>query len=139
MSDEATIGHGGTVEIGRGATPDWTKIAKVGDIDMPDAQADDIEVTHQESPGQRKQFIPGFTDTGEFSVPHNYIPGSVTDVMLTEIKSAREMVQIRIKIDADSPAETYVGYCKSYGRSSPVGNKRMSTAVFKLSEMVEAS
>lgn len=133
---DGMLGYGSTVRIGRGETPTWTELAFVGDVDAPDEQTDDVEVTHMKSPGRRKQFIAGLTDGGEVSVPMNYIPGSPTDVLLKSIKSSGEEVMIEITLGEDGEPETYAGYCKGYGRTAPVADKMMATAVFKLSEQV---
>ncbi|ABN75750.1 phage tail tube protein [Cereibacter sphaeroides] len=132
------IGYGTTVRVGRGAVPTWTKLALVGDIEMPDEQVDEVETTHMESPGRRKQFIAGLIDGGEVSVPMNLIPEGETDSMLQEIKASGETVQIEIKLPG-SAAEVYAGFLKGYARSAPVSDKMTATATFRLSERVEAA
>lgn len=136
MSEDGKIGYGSTVRIGRGVTPTWTELAKLGDLDMPDEQVAEVEVTHMKSPGRRKQFIPGLTDGGEVAVPMNYIEGSVTDVLLKEIKVSGEIVQIEITLTADGTPEIYAGFLKGYARTAPVENKMMATATFRLNEVI---
>jgi len=130
------IGYGSTVRIGRGATPVWTTLALVGDLEMPDEQIDEIEVTHMQSPLRRKQFIAGLTDGGEVGVPMNYIGGSASDLMLQAIKASAEDVQIEITLTATGTPEVYSGFLKSYARSAPVNDKMMATATFRLSEAI---
>ncbi|MER5171589.1 phage tail tube protein [Thioclava kandeliae] len=137
MADETgMIGFGSTVRIGRGETPNWTELALVGDIDMPDEQIDEIETTHMKSPGRRKQFISGMTDGGEVSIPMNYIPGSASDLLLQEIKASGEVVLIEITLTADGTPETFAGFLKGYARTAPVGDKMTCEATFRLSEEV---
>lgn len=133
---DGVLGYGSTVRIGRGATPTWTELAFVQDIEMPDEQTDDVEVTHMKSPGRRKQFISGLTDGGEVSIPMNLIPGSPTDVLLKSIKASGEEVIVELTPGEDGTPEKYAGYCKGYGRTAPVNDKMTATAVFKLSEQV---
>ncbi|WP_304615841.1 phage tail tube protein [Paracoccus sp. (in: a-proteobacteria)] len=135
MSD-GKIGYGSRVRIGVGATPTWTELAFVGDIEMPNEQVDEVEVTHMKSPGRRKQFIAGLVDGGEVGVPMNYIPGSATDTLLIGLKASGEIVQVEITLTADGTPETYAGFLKSYSRTAPVGDKMMATATFRLSQVV---
>lgn len=137
---DGMLGYGTTVRIGRGATPTWTELAFVGDVEMPDEQVDEVEVTHMKSPGRRKQFIAGLNDGGEVGVPMNYIPGSATDMLLRSIKTSGEQVLIEITLPAPSGQtavpETFSGYLSGYARTAPVNDKMTATATFRLSESV---
>lgn len=137
---DGMIGYGSLVRIGRGATPTWTTLDLVGDIEMPDEQADEVEVTHQQSPGRRKQFIAGLTDSGEVAIPMNHVPGSATDLLLKEIRTSREdvLVEITLTDDVDAEPETFSGFLKGYARTAPVGDKMTAVATFRLSEEVVA-
>lgn len=131
------IGYGSTVRVGRGATPIWTELALVGDLDLPDEQADEIETTHMKSPGRRKQYIAGLLDSGELTIPTNWIPGSVTDTLCQEIKASGETVLIEITVTAGGTPEVFSGFLKGYARAAPVNDKMTANAVFRLSEHVE--
>ena len=137
---DGMIGYGSTVRIGRGATPTWTELQLVGDIEMPDEQIDEIEVTHMKSPGRRKQFIAGLTDGGEVSIPMNYIAGSASDELCQEIKASGEQVLIEITLPVLSgqtaTPEVFSGYLSGYARTAPVNDKMTATATFRLSESV---
>lgn len=135
---DGMIGYGSSVRIGRGTTPTWTAVALVGDLELPDEQADEIETTHMKSPGRRKQFIAGLLDSGEFTIPTNYIPGSATDTLFHELKASGEDVLIEITITGDGTPETFSGFLKGYARSAPVNGKMTANAVFRLSEQVVA-
>jgi predicted secreted protein len=136
MSD-GMIGYGSIVRIGKGAVPVWTKLSLIGDIEMPDEQVDEVDVTHMESPGRRKQFIAGLIDSGEVSIPMNYIPDSDSDVLLKSLKASGENVQIEITLTAAGAPETFVGFLKGYSRTAPVADKMTAAATFRLSELVE--
>ena len=133
---DGMIGYGSKVRIGLGETPDWTELEFVGDLEMPDEQVDEIEVTHMQSPDRRKQFIAGLIDGGEVSIPMNYIAGNDSDVLLQTIKASGETVQIEITLTAAGTAETFAGFLKGYARTAPVNDKMMATATFRLSELV---
>jgi len=133
---DGLIGYGSVVRIGVGATPDWTELEFVGDLEMPDEQVDEVEVTHMQSPGRRKQFIAGLIDGGEVGIPMNYIPGSDSDLLLQTIKLSGEEVQIGITLTAGGVEEIYAGFLKGYARTAPIADKMMATATFRLSERI---
>ncbi|WP_226628421.1 phage tail tube protein [Alloyangia pacifica] len=137
---DGMIGYGSIVRIGVGETPTWTTLDLLGDLEMPDEQVDEVEITHMKSPGRRKQFIAGLTDSGEVAIPMNYIPGSDTDVLLTSLRASREEVLVEITLTDDVAAvpETYSGFLKGYSRTAPINDKMTAVATFRLSEEVIA-
>lgn len=135
MSD-GEIGYGSKVRIGVGPTPTWTELAFIGDIEMPDEQTDEVEVTHMQSPGRRKQYIAGLIDGGEVGIPMNYIAGSDSDVLLLSLKASGDQVQVEITLTATGTPEIYAGFLKSYTRTAPIADKMTATATFRLSEVV---
>jgi hypothetical protein len=50
----------------------FTPIAKVIDINPPNIEADDIDVSHMESPDEHKEFDPGWADGGEVELTIQY-------------------------------------------------------------------
>lgn len=136
---DGKIGYGSTVRIRRATPATTAEIALVQDIEMPDEQIDEVDVTHMKSPGRRKQFIAGLIDGGEVSIPHNYIPGSPTDILLKEIKASGEQVVIEITLTEDGEPEGFSGYLSGYGRTAPIGDKMTATATFRLSEAIEVT
>ncbi|MDS9468210.1 phage tail tube protein [Paracoccus sp. MBLB3053] len=134
---EGMLGYGTSVRVGRGATPSWTPISLIGDIDLPDEQVDDVEVTHMASPGRRRQYIAGLIDSGEISIPMNYIPESPTDVMLQEIRASGEEVILEITVPGATEPEQYAAFLKGYGRTAPVDDKMTAEATFRLSGVIE--
>lgn len=128
------------VAIGRQAVPgtgtfNFTYLAGLDQVDLPNSVADDIEITDQDSPGQR-EYQRGFIDNGSVTFSGvKWIPGSVTDTLLKALKASGETVHIRFDITEDD-SETYEGYLKSYVRNAPVTEKRTCDAEFKISAMV---
>ncbi|MFN3275448.1 MAG: phage tail tube protein [Paracoccus sp. (in: a-proteobacteria)] len=141
MPDDAgKLGYGSAVRIGRtpegGGAPVMTELELLGDIEAPDEQVDEVQVTHQKSPGRRRQFVAGLIDSGEISFPMNYIPGSPTHLLLTAIKATREEVLIEFTLSEDGEPETFSGFLKGYGRSAPIDDKMVATATFRLSSFI---
>lgn len=69
---DTTPGHSAAFEFGDGATvadsATWTKLAGVTEIGGLSFDADDVEVSNMDSPGQWKEFDPGWADAGEVEV-----------------------------------------------------------------------
>lgn len=134
---EATIGYGLTIRIGRGLTPTWTALDEIKDIEWPMAEADEHEATHMASPNRTKEFIAGLIDNGEVTIPMNWVPGSATDILLRDLQETGELVQIEFTAaNAGSDPEIYVGFCKRYGRTSPVNGVQTADAIFRINGSV---
>lgn len=131
------IGYGSTVRIGRGATPTWTELDLIGDLDLPDEQIDEVETTHMKSPGRRRQFISGLIDGGELTIPMNYIPGSTTDDLLLSIKASGEDVILEITLGDGGTPEKYEAFLKGYARTAPIDDKMTAEATFRISAQIE--
>lgn len=134
------IGYGSTVEVGEidGANTNFTTIAGLQDITMPEATADDVEVTSMDSPNRTKEFIAGMIDMGEVSIEMNYEADSATDTLLTAIQGSGETVELRFTLNGMAQPVTYAAYCKTYGITAPVQDKMMATATFKVSAQIIA-
>lgn len=75
----AIAAHGTLLQIGDGASPEvFTNIAEVMDISGPSFSLDTAEVTHQESPGNFKEYIPTLLDGGEVSMEINFLTTEAT-------------------------------------------------------------
>jgi hypothetical protein len=79
---QAIIGWGTQVQRGNGDGDPTTgvgetfeNITEVTAGQPPQDTADEIEVTHFESPNRRKEFIQGMIDSGEATITVNYQPG----------------------------------------------------------------
>src|SRR5262245_33058208 len=79
MAEHATkakIGWGTQFQRGNSDGPPetFTGIAEVVNFEPASEEADDIEVSHLESPGKRKEYIRGMIETGEVSFTVNWNP-----------------------------------------------------------------
>lgn len=134
---DGMIGYGTTVRVTRASSQTPFEIALVGDIDMPDEQVDEVDVTHMKSPGRRRQFIAGLIDSGELTFPMNLIPGSQTDTLMKELKASGEEVIVGITLPGEGTLEEqFTGFLKGYGRSAPIDDKMTAEATFRLSSFI---
>jgi hypothetical protein len=108
MADSlARIGWGGKVFLSTDDTEaNLTELAEVVSCTFPQDQADEVEVTHLQSPGRRKEYKAGLIDGGDCTVTLNYVPGSATDVLLTAAKNTADTRKVRFEIPDNSGTGT---------------------------------
>lgn len=133
-----TIGLKTKIEIRRSNDVEWFALKGVEDVNFPNAQTGEIEVTHMDSPNGDKEFIPGLNDNGEVAVTTHWVPGSEQDVLILAIRAARELVQLRFTPPGtNATPETYAAFPKGYERVAPVGDKMTSTITFRINGSIE--
>ncbi|WP_444668483.1 phage tail tube protein [Cereibacter changlensis] len=135
-----SIGIGSQVRIGRtsGNTVNWTVMAGVQDITLPEQSVDEIDVTAMDSPNRTKQTIPGLTSNEDVSLDMVWSPGSDTDVCLSAIRASAEIVQVEFTIVGLAEPEIYKGWLKTYSRTAPVQDRLEASTTFKINEKVIA-
>jgi hypothetical protein len=129
MSDDADIGWGGKCFL-QDASANWVELAEVTETPFPEDQIADVEKTHMQSPGRRREYIAGLIDGGSGDIVMNYIMGSPTDVLCRDLVSTGDTRGMRVDL-LQSDASYYrievdvIG--KQYKRTSPIDNRRMAT------------
>lgn len=85
--------------------PTLFKLAEVVRIGLPnDANFEQLEATHLESPDRRREYVRGFRVDQDYEVELNYIPGSPTDLAIRALAGADGTYAARI-IEYDGYAE----------------------------------
>lgn len=118
MSD-ARIGWGGELQIGTSsAAASLVELGEVRSFNLPQAEADEVEVTHLKSPNRRKEFISGLIDGGQIEAVINYVPGSATDLLLADARDDGDVRAVRFIIPDQTGAAawqiTTSGFVKRY-------------------------
>lgn len=104
---EARIGWGGEVHLGTANTEDsLVELSEITSVGFPQDEADEHDVTNLKSPGRRKEYIQGLIDGGEIPLTGNYVPGSPTDLALTDAKSTGTTRKMKIVVPDDSGTGT---------------------------------
>lgn len=76
-ASQAYIGWGSILYREDSASPgSYVQIQEVTAFQPPQTAADEIEVTHFESPNRRKEFIAGMIDSGEATATINFNPSA---------------------------------------------------------------
>jgi hypothetical protein len=133
---QARIGHGTLLKRGNGATPElFETIAEVTSITPPQMESDDIEVTHMESPGGYKEYIPGLREAGEVSFEVNFLPAHPTHNGTTGLAADhrnRTIRNWRIELAGGGAVWTFPGYVKTFNVSIPVDDKVPAAVTLKV-------
>lgn len=132
MESEAVVGLECYYEVEDAlGSGDFVEIGEITNITPPDEDTDDVEVTHQKSPGGRKEFIPGLTDGGTADFDLNWIPGGTTHEFIRQWRSSRERRASRIRYPGDV-FETFPAYPKNFSRTVNLGDKLAATLTVKV-------
>lgn len=134
MADGA-IGYGGTFEVqdGTATDSDWVELGLIVNITPPSDSVDQIEITHMQSPGRKKQFIAGLSDPGEMSLELNYMPGSETDEFILDWRASGETRSSRISYPATtSLVDTFPTFVSSYTPQITAADKMTATLGLKV-------
>jgi hypothetical protein len=137
MATNALIGLGLLVEMSTPAAPTvWTALSECYKASPPSDTDDQIDATHYQSPGRRREYIAGFTDGGDVTFEFNHIPGSATDLYLIAAQGSSRNIRITYP---NGVIVTFLGWRKSYQPDIPLDDRMTSVATFKVSGAVSQS
>lgn len=140
-SSGVTRGYGTTVRVGRGSTPDWHDIVGVEDVNFPDQTPPDVDVTWLNSPNDTEESIRGMKTIGTYVLPLQYVPGSPTDTVLSELEEQGSDEDVILEITpSGGGAHQWVAYVNSYRMTSATAkDKKMAEVTFKVKAKIGAS
>lgn len=127
-NSEAQSGYGTGFFLTVGGTK--IEIDEVTKVPFAEETSDEFEVTHFKSPGKRKEYRAGLTDSGEDTLEINYIPGSDTDVALKTARDSGEVCAYETYLPApDDKWWKVSGFLivKSRGRAVPINDRMTQT------------
>lgn len=133
MSD-ARKGWGGQVWLSSDDTEgNLAKLVEVTGFPLPEDKIDEIEVTHLESPGRRKEYISGLIDGGEVEVELNYVPNSLTDQRIRAARDAGDVRFLRFVIPDEVGTPQWQvdtnGFVSGYSRGPVQPNEKIAATV----------
>lgn len=128
---QASIGYGSFFHISRDNEATWIDLAEVFDITPPNDTVDEVDATHMQSPNRTREFIPGLIDPGEASFEMNFVPGSPSDLLIAEIKTAGERVRCRLTFP-NGVTWKFSGWVSSYEPAVPTDDKMTATVTWRV-------
>jgi predicted secreted protein len=142
---QAMIGYGSRFQIYSGLlgspAADWTDLGEVYNITAPSSTVDMVDVTHMQSPGGRREFVPGLIDPGECSFEMNFIPGSDGDLILLAILDQEPSERVRNCriVFPNDVMWTFQANLMTYEPSAPTDDKMTANVSFKVTGLVTRS
>ncbi|WP_421505504.1 MULTISPECIES: phage tail tube protein [Brucella] len=128
---QASIGYGSFFDISRDNEASWITVGEIIDITPPNDTVDEIDATHMQSPNRTREFVPGLIDPGEASFEQNFIPGSPSDLLISEIKTAGERVRCRITFP-NGVTWKFSGWISGYEPAVPTDDKMTATVTWRV-------
>jgi hypothetical protein len=145
-ASQAQVSYNDQVWIGRqtgtaeAPVTTWTQILGLEPVPFPENVPEEIDVTHQQSPGRSRETRPGLSPAVDATLEKQMWLGHAGDTLLITLADAyeggtREDVLIEFLIDASQPLRrTYRGHIISYIPQATVGDKRMASVGMKIFE-----
>ena len=109
----------------------FVELAEVYSVTPPEISVDQVEVTHFQSPGRSREFIPALSDNGTAQAEMNFVPNSPTDQRLEALKAAGTVLSMRITYP-NGARVTFSAFVVSYSKNIPFGERMTATAGFKV-------
>src|SRR5262245_42776376 len=111
--------------------PKYVEMAEIKNVTPPNQQIDDVDVTHNTSPGRRREFIAGLIDPGEASFEMNFIPGSSSDQLINQLLTAGTQTNCKI-IYPNLVFWEFLAIVKGYEISSATEEGMTATVTLKV-------
>jgi predicted secreted protein len=109
------------------------KIAEIDSCGTPQWTADDIEVTHTESPDGYKEYVQGLKDGGEVSLGVNWLPGETSQKALYTAFEAGTVEEYSIPLnDTPKTTITFDAYVKGISPAIDRSGKVTATITFRV-------
>lgn len=128
MSD-ASIGYGSQYAIHDGST--YVPLAEVYNIEPPQFESDDVDVTHMASPNRTREVIPGLINPGNVTIDMNFVPNSPADQRVRELLVSGEKLSHRITYP-NGTTETFTASVKGYAPAVPNEDKMTATVTMRV-------
>ena len=110
----------------------YVLLSEVYQVTPPEGTVDQIEATHMGSADRTKEFVAGLEDPGSASAEMNYVPNSLTDQRLEELKASGQKLSMRITYP-NGVTVTFTASVETYSKDIPVDDRMTAQASFKVS------
>lgn len=139
-ASEAALGYGSKFSItDTTVSPSvLVDIAEIFNITPPNFEADDVDVTHNQSPDSTRETIAGLKTPGDCSFEMNFVPGSTSDVLIRALLNSGDQRTCVITFP-NLETWTFLAAVKGYEVSMPTDDRMTATVSMQVSGSVTAS
>lgn len=139
VASQAGISYQDEVWIGRTVAGEiqWTQLLGVETVGMPEKTPEELDATHQQSPGRTRETIPGMLTSADMSQELQYWPLHASQILADELAALTEAgtkEDVNFEFGVGGLRRTYRGYVNTFIPSGTVGEKRMVTLNMKIFE-----
>jgi predicted secreted protein len=135
MTSAARIGFATLFQTGDGGNPEtFATVAEVSDISPPSFSRDSVDVSHEQSPDQWREFIAGLKDAGEVSFEFNFVPGAAAASALHaefDLEGSQAVKNRRVVLP-DGSLWAFAAFMTGLEFKTPIDDKMTGTATFKI-------
>jgi len=124
--------QGTEFQIGDGASPEvFTKVGEVTDIDGPDGDTPEIDVTNLSS--TKREYALGLPAEGNIEISGNWDPDNAQQTALRTAHDNRTVTNFKI-VYSDSPAteDSFAGLVKTFNKSTKIDDVVKFTATIRV-------
>ena len=141
IASQVDISYQDELWIGRteGSSTEWTQILGLETVSPPERAPEEIDVTHQQSPGRTRETIPGLLSSADWSQELQYWPEHESQALLEELATLTEdgtAEHVMVEFVVGGVRRTYRGYVNAFTPTGPVGDKRMVNLAMKIFERI---
>lgn len=134
--EELWIGRFGP---GGGGAATFTQVLGIEEVAMPEKSPEEVDVTHQQSPGRARETIPGLLASADASQEMQFWPAHESQILLDELATLTEQgtkEDVLFEFVVGGMRRTYRGYVNTFTPTGSVGDKRMATLGLKIFERI---
>lgn len=127
--NDGQIGYGSVLKVRTSTGPDvWTVLGKQAEVQPPGTTVDSIDVSHTQSPGAMREFIPGMGEVTEATTTLNFKPGSSPYATL---RGMLRTIQLLRSVFPDGSYWQYEAFITELGPETPIDDKMTLAVTWK--------
>lgn len=134
---QALLGFGTLFKIRTSTGPDvYTTMGEQTKVTPYGLKVDSIDATHEQSPGQYKEFIAGLFDAGDISLEIHYVPGGATESTLLGMLGTTQVCRTTFPSGA---FVQYSAFITDFSPDSPLDGKMVAALKLKITGSIAPS
>lgn len=141
VASKAKISYQDEMWVGRtpsgGGPVAWLQVLGIEQLAFPENTPEEVDVTHQQSPGRTRETIPGMLASADMTQEMQDWGDEPSQVLLDDLAKLTEAgakEDILLEMKSGTRRRTYRAYVNSFVPSGTVGEKAMVSVGFKVFE-----
>lgn len=123
----------GIAAYGAALECEGTPVAELSTMETPSLNTDYVEVTHHQSPGGFKEWVPTLRDGEEVAIEGNYVPGDTGQAILRGANLSGEKKSFKLTLPQNFGVWLFDAYVRNLRGAAPVDGKLGLRGTLKVS------